>query len=317
MRARFTPSGFAARAALAMVAAAVAVVGLPRPAHAQSPCPNNATVCVGPDGRVIIAPPSVRVDPNLDARVRAEAEARARADYEARMRAQQQAALDLEISRVLTWKAYLGWQARVRAEVEASASARLGLEAVANASLLADRYAGAALPRLGPEPDRHVRFPHLETSLLAFCGAVFSGPHLPAYAGFCVPVRIRLTESLSVLSDVSFVFERYRDATFHSLGLHPAFAWSFAHGRGSLAGSDAFARIGVDGQLPVSGGSASPDAYTGAHVGLGVHAQLGSTFGMGAELRGLVRGGTSDADEGASTVRLGAEIRLHAVTIAW
>ncbi|MBX3261129.1 MAG: hypothetical protein KF782_15705 [Labilithrix sp.] len=296
---------------------AVLVPAAASTARAQT-CPNNAPVCVGTDGRVIIAPPAptVHVDPNADARARAEAEARARAEAEARLRAQQ-AALQAEVDRVLAWKAYLSWQARAKAEVELAASARLSADARANAERSWDRWAGAPLPLLGPRPDRYVAFPRAELSPLTFCAAVFTGRDLPSYMGACLPFRFRFDRSWSVLVDASFLFERYRDTRFHTAGLHPALAYSFAHGRGELAGSHAFVRAGFDGQIPIDGRTATPDTYVGAHAGLGAHAQLGDVVGIGLELRGLYRGGTSGADHGAARARFGAEVRAHVLTLAW
>lgn len=290
-----------------------------RTAGAQSTCPTGATWCVGTDGRIIIAPPAptIHVDPGVDARARAEAEARARAEADARARAEYEARLQAEITRVLAWQAYLSWQVRVRAEVETAAGVALDAEARAAAARYPDRWATTAIPALGPRPDRVIGFGRTELAPLSLCAAVFSGHGLPSYIGACVPLRFRFDESWSLLFDTSFVFERYGDTLFHSVGLHPALAWSFARGRGDLAGSHAFVRAGVDGQLPVDGGAMTPDTYVGAHVGLGVHAQVGDVYGLGLELRGLLRGGTNAADDGAARARFGAELRVNIVTLAW
>ena len=308
------------RSLLLLLFVALAVPALARRAAAQG-CPNNAPMCVSTDGRIIIAPPAAstqagdeaRARAEAEARARAEAEARARAEYEARMRAQLQA----EIARVERWRVYFGWKARVAMEVEAKAAFELQAAAEANAARSYDRWASTPLPALGPHPDRFISFPRAELAPVTFCAAVFTGRDLPSYKGACSSFRYRFDDSWSLLFDGSFVFERYRDADFHSLGLHPALAYSFAEGRGRSAGSHAFVRAGGDVQLPVSGGPASPDAYVGGHVGLGAHVQAGDLVGLGVELRGLVRGGTSAADDGAARARLGAELRVNLLSFAW
>lgn len=290
--------------------AALVVPAFALSAHAQQ-CPPGATTCVDTNGRVIIAPPplptpTVRLDPQLDARARAEAEARARADYEARLR------LDAEMKRVLTWEAYLTWQARVRVEVEAQAALKLEAAARLEAERARDPYVGMMLPQLGRSPDAPISFPRIELGLFSTCAAVFTGPSSPWYAGFCTTLRVRFDESWALVLDPSFLFESYRGVDFHSVGLHPALAYSFANGRGSMTGSHAFVRVGVDGSLPFDGGSASPDAFVGTHVGLGGH--LSGTFlGMGLETRGLVREGTNAGDH----VRLGAELRFYILSFSW
>jgi hypothetical protein len=292
---------------------AVLVPAAARKACAQT-CPNNAPLCVGTDGRIIIAPPSPTVqDPNAQA----QAEARARAEAEARWRAQQQAALQAEIDRVLAWKVYLSWQLRARAEAEAAAAMRLEAAARANATRSWNAWAVTPLPALGAHPDRVITYPRGELMLLTPCAAVFSGRDLPSYKGICLPFRVRFDDSWSAVLDASFLFERYRDTDFHTVGIHPAVAYSFAVGHGTIAGSHAYVRAGVDGQLPIDGASATADAYVGAHTGLGVQAQLGDVAGIGLELRGLVRGGTNSADDGISRARLGAEIRVHLLSLAW
>ena len=144
--------------------AALVVPAFAMSAHAQQ-CPPGATTCVDTNGRVIIAPPplptpTVRIDPQIDARARAEAEARARADYEARLR------LDAEMKRVLTWQAYLTWQARVRVEVEAQAALKLEAAARLQAERARDPYVGMMLPQLGRSPDAPISYPRVELGIL-------------------------------------------------------------------------------------------------------------------------------------------------------
>jgi hypothetical protein len=301
MRARFA----------ALAAVALLVAGSSANAQ-QGACPNNAPICVGPDGRVIIGgrvqSPNVPVDPNIDARARAEAQARADADLRAR----------LAVERWLEWKAYLDWLARIRIDAEARASARLRADASARASASWDRWASTPIPALGPHPDRIVSYPRESLGILPPCVAVFTSSRraLPAYGGVCLPFRHRFDDTWSLGVDTSYVFERYASAHWTSLGLHPNVRYSFAHGRGDGTASDAYLRAGVDGQVPLAGGHASPDTYVGGHVGLGVHANSGWA-GIGMELRGLARGGTSSAVNGAARLRFGAEFRFTLLTVNW
>jgi hypothetical protein len=168
------------------------------------------------------------------------------------------------------------------------------------------------LPRLGARPDAPITFPRIDLGLFSGCGAVFTGPSLPWYAGFCTTLRIRFDESWALILDPSFLFENHRGEQFHSVGLHPALAYSFANGHGDLTGSHAFVRAGLDGSLPLDGGSESPDMLVGAHLGLGGHLS-GGFLGMGVETRGLVRAGTS----AGSPVRLGAELRFYILSFSW
>lgn len=305
-------------------ALAVALVALTSAtsARAQSLCPNGAAACVLPDGRVVVGgqvrPPPVDVDPG---RARLEAEARARVEAEARARAQAAARLAAEIARYDAWTLRAGWTARLRLEARARAEARLRAQAAARASTSWDRWANAPLPAgaLAPRPDDPVTYPRSTIGILPGCAAVFSSSRraLPAYAGFCVPYRLRLDERWGVGLDASFVWERYGAASWKSVGVHPSVSWSFARGRGSTSASDAYLRAGVDVQAPVEGGRASPDAYVGSHVGLGV-LTTGTTWGgFGVEIRGLARAGTSGADAGAAKPRLGAEVRLSLLTLSF
>jgi hypothetical protein len=304
------------RSSLALLGlTAVLVPALFGRAHAQQ-CPPGATTCVDTNGRIIIVPPmpTVRVDPQADARARAEAEARARAEAEARARAEYDARLrlDAEMSRVLAWQAYLSWQARARAEVELEASARLEAAARLNAERAPDPYVGRMLPQLGASADGPISYPRIDLGIPSFCSAVFTGPSFPWYAGLCTTLRVRFDESWALLLDPSFLFESYGRIDLHSVGLHPALAYSFANGHGGHTGSHAFVRGGLDGSLTLDGGAASPDAFVGAHVGLGGHLSDG-LLGMGIETRGLVREGTNAGNH----VRLGAELRFYVLSFSW
>jgi len=309
------------------VVLALAITSLTRRVGAQ-PCPPGSAWCIGTDGRVILVPPAVPVDPN-DARVRAEAEARARAAHDARLRAEAEAGaraeaeararaeLTLELARVERWRLYLGWQARVRDEAELTLSPSIEAVARANAAASFDRWAATPVPVLAPIADVSIAFPRTELGLLTFCAAVFTGRDLPSYKGACLPIRHRFDDAWALHADTSLLFERYGDRDYHSLGFHPAVAFSFARGKGASSGSHAFVRAGVDLHALLSGGAATPDAYVGGHVGLGVHADAGRGIGLGLEIRGLARGGTSASADGMSTLRLGAEIRLNVLSIAW
>lgn len=275
----------------------------------QSSYPNNAPICIGPDGRIIMGgsaqSPPVRVDPSVDADARARAEAKAR--------------LDAEVNRYLAWGAYLNWYANLRASARIRGDARLRAEAEATAAASWDRWAATPLPSLGSHPDRVVSYPRVELGLVTGCAAVFSSSRraLPSYVGYCAPIRLRIDPAWAVSLDASVVSERYDDARWASVGLHRGVSYSFAHGRGRLAGSDAFMRAGLDLHAPLDGGSAAPRAHVGGHVAFGIHAQLDDTFGMGLELRGLARGGTSTADNGAALVRVGAEVRVTLLSLGW
>jgi hypothetical protein len=304
-----------------LLLAALLVPVLVKSARAQ--CPPGVTSCIGTNGQIIIVPPpvpSLHVDPQAEARARAEAEARARAEADARARADYEAklrldALNAEMSRVLAWQVYLGWQITARGDVEARASVDLQAAARMNAERQPDPYVGRMLPVLGPKADRPIGFPRVDFGPFSLCAAVFTGPGLVSYKGYCPVLRYRLNESWSVLAEPSLFYESHHDSDFLSLGFHPAVAYSFANGHGDHTGSHAFVRAGVDGDVPLAGGSTSPDAFVGGHVGLGGHLSNG-LIGGGLETRGLVRGGTSTSDYGNSKVRLGAEIRIY-VSFSW
>lgn len=294
--------------ALVSILGALAVFALAAPARAQQwTCPNNAPVCVGPDGRIImggrVQGPDVHIDPNADARARAEAEARARAEAEVR--------------RYLAWRAYLDWQAQLTVTFRAQADARLRADANARAAASWDRWRAEPIPALGRRPDMAVVYPREELGIITACGALFTSSRraLPAYGGVCVPFRHRFDESWFLALDASFVDERYANATWASLGVHPGLGYSFAHGHGNATSSHAFVRAGADLQIPLAGGNASPDAYLGGHVGVG--ARTGGSLGLGIELRALARGGTSSADDAAARLRVGAEIRFSLLNVAW
>lgn len=301
-----------------LAVAALLVPAIARRVGAQQ-CPPGATTCVDTNGRIIIVPPSptIQIDPQAEARARAEAEARARAEADARARADYDARLrlelDAEMKRVLEWQAYLTWQARARAEVQARASVELDAAARMNAEGSRDPYVGMMLPRLGPTPDGPISYPRIDLGLFSTCAAVFTGPGFPWYAGFCTTLRLRLDESWALVLDPSFLFENHGREDFHSVGISPAVAYSFANGHGATrTGSHAFVRAGVDGSLPIDGGAHAPDSFIGAHAGLGGHVSNGFV-GAGVETRALVREGTNSGDH----VRLGAELRVYIVSFSW
>lgn len=299
---------------VAVAALALALLFTARAAHAQERCtPQSTTWCaeVLPNGTIRMRPPpvQVRVDPppvhvQVDPRLQAEADARARADA-------------IELQRRLSWQAYFDFEARVRFEVEAQIRARVAAEASLSAQRTPDPFLTTAPPRLGANPDRAVSYPRVELAALPFCGAVFTGPGSPYHVGFCPPVRVRFDDTWGIALDPSFLWQGHGDIEFHTLGFHPAATFAFAHGRGKGAGSHAYLRAGGDAWLPLDGGTRTPDLFLGAHVGLGVHYQASDVLGLGMEMRGLLRGGTSDADQGMSRIRAGAEARLYVIALTF
>jgi hypothetical protein len=262
-----------------------------------------------PNGSVRLRPPpvNVRVDPprvQVDPRLQAEADARARVAA-------------MEMQRRLAWQAYFDLEARVRFDVDLRVRARVAAEASLAAERTPDPFLRTALPRLGPNPDRYVSYPRIELAPFDFCGAVFTGGGSPVHYGFCPPVRVRLDDTWGLALDPSFLWQRHGDIAFRTLGFHPAATLAFARGRGKVAGSHAFVRAGGDAWLPIDGGARTADLLLGAHVGLGVHYQAGDLLGLGVEMRGLVRFGTSDADQGMSRIRGGVEARLYFLSFSF
>lgn len=293
---------------LAVLTALALLLGSDR-AHAQQSCPFGVPWCtIGPDGRVIIQPPSqgggasaggsaggqvapppVVIDPNI--------------------------ALQAELAARARWDAYFAAEAAARASIRARVSAELHANWRLRWRATANPYATVAPPRFSGG-GTNTGMPSLAAAPLGFCAGVWTGPGSPTHAGYCPTLRAGLTDSLALELSPSWFTNSYAHRNYGSLNLHPGLLWVFLQGRyQSGMGAHAYLRGGLDAWIPYTGGQMTPDGFFGGDLGIGVQA-MGSGVGGGVELRAQTRRGFGAASEIAETMsswRAGMELRIFLV----
>jgi hypothetical protein len=226
-----------------------------------------------------------------------------------------------ELERRARWEAYFKW----RAEVEATARARIDVRGEIDklkweARRTPDPYLTMAAPSYGTPSDDRVRFPRIDMGLLAFCYGAYSGPGKPMYLGYCPAFRLRITRVFGVAFDPAIVSSQYDGLSFGMVGLRPGIQLSFAQGKRSIAASNAYAVAGLDVWFPFSSDGAAPLIFLGGHVGLGAMISSGR-WGIGFEVRGLVRGGFGDQESAVaremSSFRVGFEGRAPVLYLSF
>jgi hypothetical protein len=232
-----------------------------------------------------------------------------------------QTAWQAELARRAQWKAYFDWRAQVWAEAQASIDARVYLDGMKQqARLVPDRYASMASPAYAAPGDATVSFPRVDIGFLGFCVGEYSGSGGAMYVGYCPAFRYRFDPNWALEMDPAVVQGKYAGHGFAMLGLHPGVEYGFAVGKRGLAASHLYTVGGLDLWFPVSNTDITPTAFLGGHLGLGATLS-GETWGIGFEVRGLVRGGLGDGGNtlarSMSTFRVGFEIRAPVIYVSF
>ncbi len=232
-----------------------------------------------------------------------------------------QTAWQVELARRAQWKAYFDWRAQVWAKAQASIDARAYLEGMKQQARLApDPHASMAPPAFAPPADSTVSFPRVDIGFLGFCIGQYSGSGGATYLGYCPAFRYRFDPNWALEMDPAAVEGKYEGHGFAMLGLHPGVEYGFAVGKRDQAASHLYSVGGLDLWFPVSHTDITPTAFLGGHLGLGATIS-GETWGIGFEVRGLLRGGLGNGGNALahamSTFRVGFEIRAPVIYVSF
>ena len=227
---------------------------------------------------------------------------------------------EAELARRARWEAYFSWRAKIELEARARLNARFFIDQMKyEARLAPDPYASQSAPYFMPPGDRRVKFPRVDLGLLALCFGMYSGPGDPIYLGYCPALRLRLNRRWGIAFDPAIVTSRYANLSFGMVGLRPGVQLSFLQGKQKSTASHAYAVAGLDVWLPYAE-DATPSAFLGGHAGVGAMISDGR-WGIGFEVRGLVRGGVGNQDDptasAMSTFRVGFEGRAPVIYLSF
>lgn len=229
---------------------------------------------------------------------------------------------EIEAARRARWEAYFEWRAKIRLEAEAKAkiNARLYIDQMKiEAARTPDPYLSQPAPYFATPGDRRVKFPRVDVGFLGLCFGAYSGPGDPNYFGYCPAIRVRLNRRLGIAFDPAVVSAEYDDLSFGMVGLRPGVEITLVQGKRKLAASHLYAVTGLDVWLPFSE-DATPPVFLGGHAGVGATISSGR-WGVGFEVRGLVRGGLGNQDDptahAMSSFRVGFEGRLQVLYVSF
>ncbi len=227
---------------------------------------------------------------------------------------------ELEAARRARWEAYFDWRAKIRLEAQARINARVYIDQMKiEAARTPDPYLSQPAPYFATPGDRRVKFPRVDVGFLGLCFGAYSGPGDPNYFGYCPAIRVRLNRRLGIAFDPAVVSAEYDDLSFGMVGLRPGVEITLVQGKRKLAASHLYAVTGLDVWLPFSE-DATPPVFLGGHAGLGAMLSDGR-WGIGFEVRGLVRGGLGNQDDptahAMSSFRVGFEGRLQVLYVSF
>lgn len=293
-----------AQLAAALAALAALAVATTAPAQVQCTPWKGCTVTV--------KPPPVSVQ----GQARGQAQSRGQASV-----SPAQLAWQAELARRAAWKAYFAWRAKVWADAQASIDANSYIDKMKpQAELAPDRYALMAPPVLGIPVDEPVSFPRVDVGFLGFCVGAYYGPGGATYLGYCPALRYRFDSNWALEMDPAIVRGSYDSQGFAMIGLHPGMEYGFGVGKRDLTASHIYAIGGLDLWFPVSRTDITPTAFLGGHLGFGAMVS-GQTWGIGFEVRGLVRGGLGNGKNAMahamSSFRFGFEVRAPVIYISF
>ncbi|UQA58365.1 hypothetical protein [Polyangium aurulentum] len=227
----------------------------------------------------------------------------------------------LEMERRARWQAYFDWRVQVKLKAEASINVRGEIERYkAEAWRTPDPYATRPPPLFvgAGEPPR--LFPRVDLGFLTACFGLYSGKGTPTYTGYCPAIRYRFNKKWGIAFDPAYVSADHGGREFGMVGLRPGVEYSFAHGKDERAASHGYAVAGLDLWIPTTSRDYTPSVFLGGHVGLGAMFSW-SVIGVGAELRGLVRGGLGNQENALahemSSFRVGFEVRVPTLYVSF
>ncbi len=295
------------RAPALVLAAAVALAAAPALAQ-QVTCIPGTSVCgqVGPDGKIIVAPPPVGVQGQGTVQGQGQGQGQGQVQVAPPSWQEQVAKWRLQ------WDAYFRWRAQLKVQVDIDVAARLHAEAHAADLAVPDPYLHRPLSIPGPSvPDVH--FPRMSLGLLGFCFGHWVGEGAPVYAGYCPSIRYRLGR-LAIALDPSLTDVDEANRQYVLFAVRPDVTYAILAGSGETLGSELFVRGGGDVYFPFDTDYETPAAFLGAHAGIG--AQItGATWAFGMDWRATLRGGVSPGTDPASRAmadfRAGTEVRAY------